>query len=251
VNLAAGALIGLLGLVGSPLDDKTFQPALKKFHDDYYKAGAKDDEKIFAVNTLAQYKHERIVKVLAPLLTEASLAIRIMTARALAQFSGVDAAPREMLTALQSQANWGKKQAAVRIELLRGLGSLRYKSGAVEVSRFVDDKEVWVAKAAIDAAARIRVQEAIAPLIKALGRIEGRDGDAEISLGPLDDVFAEIRGNLFKADPRQQPKRPSEREFLKAPILAALQSITRETHTSARDWDSWWTKNKLTFKVTE
>jgi HEAT repeat protein len=244
-------LIGLLALVGSPQDDKTFQPALKKFQEDYYKAGAKDDEKIFAVNTLAQYKHERIVKVLAPLLTEASLAIRIMTARALAQFSGVDAAPREMLTALQSQANWGKKQSAVRIELLRGLGSLHYKAGAVEVSRFVDDKDVWVAKAAIDAAARIRMQEAIDPLLKALRRIEGREGDAEINLSPLDDIFAELRGNLFKPDPRQQQKRPSEREFLKAPILAALQSITKQTHASARDWESWWTKNKPTFKVME
>ena len=251
MTLAAGAFIGLLALVGNPQDDTTFQPALKKFQHDYYKVGAKDDEKIFAVNTLAQYKHERIVKVLAPLLMEASLAVRVMTARALAQFSGVDAAPREMLTALQSQANWGKKQAAVRIELLRGLGALHYKAGASEIARFVDDKEIWVAKAAIDAAGRIRMQEAIDPLIKALRRIEGREGDAEISLSPLDDILGDLRGNLLKPDPRQQQKRPSEREFLKAPILAALQSITKQTHTVAKDWESWWTKNKSTFRVME
>src|SRR5204863_429478 len=97
----AGALLGLLALAGDTQEDKTFEPSLKKFHDDYYKVGAKDDEKISALNTLAQYRHERIVKVLAPLMKEASLPVRIMTARALSLFVGVEAAPREMLVALQ------------------------------------------------------------------------------------------------------------------------------------------------------
>lgn len=250
--LATAALIGLLALAGDTQEDKTFEPSLKKFHDDYYKVGAKDDEKIVAVNTLAQYRHERIVKVLAPLMKEASLPVRIMTARALSLFVGVDAAPREMLAALQSQANWGKKGAPVRIELLRGLGSLRYKPASAEVARCVDDKDLWVAKAAIDAAGKIKVQEAVDPIIKGLRRIEGRDGDGEISVNPLDSIFPDLGANLVKADPRHPPpKRPSERDFLKAPMLAALQSITKQTHAAGKDWESWWVKNKPTFRVME
>lgn len=252
MGLAASLFVGLLTLVGDTQEDKTFEPPLKKFHDDYYKIGAKDDEKIVAVNTLAQYKHERIVKVLAPLMKEASLPVRIMTARALSQFVGVEAAPREMLAALQSQANWGRKGAAVRIELLRGLGTLRYKPAGAEVARCIDDKDLWVAKAAIDAAGKIKVQEAVDPLIKGLRRIEGREGDDEIGVNPLDTILPELGANLLKADPRhKEQKRQNERDFLKAPITAALQSITKQTQAAGKDWESWWIKNKPTFRVME
>lgn len=251
MTLTAGALIGLLAFLGSPQDDKTFQPAIKKFQDDYYQVGAKDDEKIFAVNQLAQYRHERIVKVLAPLLTEATVPVRVMTARALSRFTGIEAAPRELLGALTAIANGGRKQTPVRIEVIRALAELRYKPAAPEVVKLVDDKEIWVAKAAIDACTRIRSADAMTPLLKSLKRIEGADGDAEISVNPLDDLIEGVNpGKLFKADPRQ-PKRPSERELLKGPIQAALQSITKQSMSSYKDWHDWWSKNRATFKVAD
>ncbi len=250
--LSAGVFIGLWScLLATPQDDKTFQPAIKKFQDDYYRIGAKDDEKIAAVNALAAYKHDRIVKVLAPLLTEASLPVRIMTARALCSFAGVESAPHELLGALQAQANSGKKQAAVRIEILRGLGNMKVRSGAAEIAKFVDDKDDWVAKAAIDAVGRIRAPEAMEALIRTLRRIEGKEGDSEISVNPVDDIFGELgRASLLKPDARQ-PRRPSEREFLRTPILSALQAITKEKFTVAKDWDAWWSKNKATFRVND
>jgi HEAT repeat protein len=251
VTFTAGTLLGFLALFSSPQDDKAFQSAIKKFQEDYYKVGAKDDEKIAAVNYLAQHHHEKIVKVLAPLLIEGSLPVRIMIARSLAQFAGIDAAARELLSGLQAQANSGKKQGAVRIEILRALGALRYKPAAPEVGKLVGDKEVWVAKAAIDASSRIRFQEAIPLLIKALSRIEGKEGDSEVTANPLEGIVEGVdAGSLFKPDPRQ-PKRPSERELLKGPIQGALQSITKQSFASAKEWESWWAKNKATFKVSD
>jgi hypothetical protein len=251
VILTAGTLLGIMALCGSPQDEKAYQSAIKKFQEDYNKAGAKDDEKIVAVNYLAQHHHEKIVKVLAPLLGEAALPVRIMIARSLAQFSGIDSAARELLSALQSQANSGKKQSAVRIEILRALGALRYKPAASEVGKLLADKEVWVAKAAIDASSQIRFQEAIPQLIKSLSRIEGKEGDSEISVNPLQRVLEGVDPNtLFKPDSRE-PKRPSERELLRAPIQTALQSITKENFVSAKEWEAWWTKNKANFKVTD
>src|SRR5437762_8263383 len=50
---------------------------------------------------------------LAPFLTEAPLQVRLMTARELGQFGGVDAAPKELHAALKSPANAGKHEAAV------------------------------------------------------------------------------------------------------------------------------------------
>jgi HEAT repeat protein len=248
VTLTASTLIGFLALLGSPQDDKTFQPLIKKFREEYYKVGAKDDDKIAAVNYLGQHRHEKVVAELAPLLTEACLPVRIITARLLSQFTTVDSAPRELLNSLKSQSNSGKKQASVRIEILRSLGVLRCRPAAAEISKLVDDREVWVAKAAIDACGRIRFPEAIEPLLKALKRIEGIAGDAEVN--PLDDLIEGVgRGSLLKPEPGQ--KRPSERDVLKAPILAALSSITKQNLASAKDWDVWWSKNKSTFRMAD
>lgn len=252
MSLTAGIFLALL-LPGNPPEESTFQPALKTFQADYYKLGAKDDDKIVAVRALAQYRHERIVRVLAPLLTEAPLQVRLMTARELGQFAGVDAAPRELYAALKHQANLGKRESAVRIEILRGLGNLRYAPAAADIARLVEDKEVWVAKAAIDAAGRIRAPEAMAPLIKSLHRIESRNGDAEVSVNPLDELFPEMvtTTTLLRPDARQTAKKPSEREVLKAPILAALQAITKQTWETSKDWETWWTKRKGNFKLPE
>jgi len=253
VSLTAGALIGFLACVPTPQDEKPFQAELRRFQDDYYKVGAKDDDKIAAVRALAPYHHERIVRALSPLLTEASIPVRLMTARELGRFAGVDPAARELHAALRSAANSGKRESAVRIEILRGLGTLRYAPAGGDVAKLVEDKEVWVAKAAIDAAGRIRTLDALTPLIKSLRRIESNNGDSETTLNPLDDLFPEMptAGTLLRADPRQTAKRPSEREVLKAPILGALQSISRQNYENARDWETWWSKRKPSFKLPE
>lgn len=253
MSLTAGALFGLLTWFGPPQDDPTFQPAIKTFQEDYSKRGARDDDKIMAMRALAQYHHERVVHVLSPLLTEASLPVRVMTARELGKFTGVDEAARELLAALRSSANAGKKDAPVRIEILRGLGALKYAPASGDLVKLIEDRDVWVAKAAIDASGKIRTPDAMTPLIRALHRIESRNGDTETSLNPFDDLFPEMvtRGTLLRPDARQAAKRPSERDVLKEPLLSALQQISRQTWESARDWDAWWTKRKSTFRLPE
>jgi hypothetical protein len=245
VTLTAGALIGLLAFFQ---DAKDIQPAIIKFNQDYYKSGADLDDKISAVNYLARYRHEKVVRHLAPLLTEASIPVRIIVARAFSQFCGVELASKELLNGLHAQANSGKKQAAVRIEILRSLGNLRYKPASVGIVRFVDEKDVWVAKAAIDASGKIKFPEAIPPLIKALHRIESKEGDAEITVDPLDILEGVDPGSIFKRDARE-PKRPSVRELLKDPIVDSLRKLTGQSYTAAKDWDTWWQKNRATFKI--
>ncbi|MBI3855419.1 MAG: hypothetical protein HY293_06985 [Planctomycetes bacterium] len=251
MTLAAGTLIGFLATLASPQDDKALQSAIRKFQEDYYKLGAREDDKISAINYLAQHHHEKIVRVLSPLVSEGSLSVRMITARALSQFSGIDLAGKELLSSLQAQANSGKKMSAVRIEILRALGALRYKPAAADIVKLIPDREVWVAKAAIDAIGKIRVAEAVAPLIKALSRIESKEGDAEVTVNPLDDLIEGVsKGNLYRTDARQ-PKRPTERELLREPLQTALQSITKQSCGGAKDWDAWWSKNKATFSVTD
>ena len=251
MTIAAGTLFACLATFATPQDDKTLLSAIQKFKEDYYKVGAKEDDKISAVNYLAQHKHEKIVRVLSPLLSEASPSVRMIAARALSQFGAVELAGKELLGALQHGANSGRKQSCVRIEILRALGALHYKGAGTAAAKLIHDREVWVAKAAIDASGRIRVADAIAPLIKALGRIEGKEGDSEITVDPLDGVIEGYgKNDFFKTDPRA-PKRVTERELLRAPILAALLAITKQSYTSAKEWETWWSKNKSTFVVTD
>jgi HEAT repeat protein len=250
VTIAAG-IFACLATLAAPQDEKNLQSAIQKFKDDYYKVGAKEDEKIAAVNYLSQHRHERIVRVLSPLLSEAPPAVRMIAARALSNFHDVDLAGRELMNALQAGANSGKKQSCVRIEILRALGALHYRGAGSVAAKLVQDREVWVAKAAIDATGHIRVSDAIAPLIKALSRIEGKEGDSEVSVDPLDSLIEGYgKNDLFKQDARLA-KRPSERELLRAPILAALQSITKQSFASGKEWEAWWSKNKSTFAVVD
>src|SRR6185436_434796 len=94
--------------------DNNLQSTIQKFREDYYKVGAREDDKIQAVNYLSQHRCEKVVRVLAPLLSEAPPGVRMMTARALANFCDVDLAGRELANALQAQANSGKKLSCVR-----------------------------------------------------------------------------------------------------------------------------------------
>lgn len=249
--LTAAMLVGWVLLSLPPQDEKAIPLAIKKFQHDFSRPGAGDDEKINAVQYLAQIHHDQVVKALGPLLTTDSLAVRIMVARTFSQFAGVEEAPKELLAALQAQANSGKKWSAVRIEILRGLGALAYKPAAAEVGRLISDREVWVAKAAIDACRRIRFEEAVPLLIKALTRVEGKEGDAELSVNPLDDLVEGLGvKSLFKPDERQT-KKPNERDFLKEPLQTALQAVTRQTFQSSKDWERWWQKNRTNFKVVQ
>lgn len=250
MTISAGALFACLAAFAP--QDNNLQSAIQKFKDDYYKVGAREDDKIQAVNYLAQHRCEKVVRVLSPLLSEAPPAVRMIAARALSNFTDVDLAGRELLNALQAGPNSGKKLACIRIEILRALGVLHFKGAGVAAAKMVQDREVWVAKAAIDATGRIRVADAVAPLIKALSRIEGKDGDSEVTIDPLDGIIEGYgKNDLFKQDPRGEKKRPTEREVLRAPILAALQSITKQNFGCAREWEAWWSKNKATFAVVD
>ena len=72
-----------------------------------------------------------------------------------------------------------------------------------------------------------------------------------MSIDPLDSLIEGYgKNDLFKQDARLT-KRPSERELLRAPILAALQSITKQSFASGKEWEAWWSKNKSTFAVVD
>jgi hypothetical protein len=249
VKIALG-VAALLLLAGPRPQDPATKAALKKFEEDFYRNGAKPEQKIQAVLALCVHKNEHTAKALNNLFSRDHGAVRIVAARELGRFGNVPQAGQVLYAALRNSANGGNKYAAVRVQLLRGLGELKVKDAAQEVDRMIEDKNVWIAKAAIDAAGKIKNKKSVDVLIDALKRIEGPMGDAHVALNPLIDAFKEITmGGLLGADGNERAA--NERELLKQPINTALGQITRMPYSSFKEWDAWWKSNKSTFEVRE
>lgn len=226
--------------------------AVEKFRSIYKEAGP--DEKVAAIRDLAQVKHPLVLEVLAPLLTGASIEVRIVTARELGAFRSVDGTAKRLIAAIEHRDNRQPKAAGVRITILRSLGELRAVEAADLVNDRIADREEWVAKAAVDAAAKLRQKISIEPLLKEYGWVESRKGDKELGVDPLEgavvtsstDPVDVIRGH----SPKQKREKPKTcRELLVPAIEAALTSITRRELAGLGAWGEWWTRNKAHFQV--
>jgi len=252
VKLAAGCLLLLMSVPASSQDDAVLRDALRKFNDDFSRAGGGDDERIIAVRALGQYRTDRVVRALSPSLTHGSVKVRMAVARELGGFHNVPSAPEALVGALKTYESSGKKTDGIRILALRSLGQLKSKDAAPEVDRLIADRSQWVSKAAIDASGLIRSKTSIEPLVKALRRVEGPEGSGEIGVNPLQDELPPVTVQaLVKQSLLEKVRPPSERDVLAEPIVGALKSITRTGCTGAKDWEGWWSKNKATFKVAE
>jgi hypothetical protein len=248
--LTAGVMSAVAVLALPPIDDPALKQALARFEADFGRFGAKPDQKIAAVLAVCRHKHEAVVKALAPSLSRAPIPVRIVIARELSQFLAVPGAPEALLTALRNGANGGEKFSSVRIVLLRSLGEHRFRDAAAHVHRCIDDRNVWVSKAAIEASGKIRDRSSIQALIAQLKRIEGHRGGSLLEANPLAEVLREVAVLPGLGD-QESDKPPSERQLLQEPVLAALRAITRQPLTSAKDWEGWWKANRNSFKVAE
>lgn len=158
------------------------EEALRKLRDAMADPRVGIDEKAAAVIEAAGTRHEKAARAIGALLARPSVpvAIRIVAARELGRFEGSGAAVEALLRAARSPDHAAGKALGVRIEALRGLGRLRARAAAGTVDRLIEDRELWVAKAAVDAAGRIGSLSSVDPLIRALRRVEGPQGDQEI-----------------------------------------------------------------------
>ncbi len=249
--LASGTLLFLLAGAAPLQDGAAVDQAIRKFQADYYRPGVRDEDRIQAVGALAVHRNEKAAGILAPLLAQAPVPVRIAAARALACFSGVPGAAEALLAALVHHRNTGQAARGVQVTILQALGTLRASCAAEAVDKLVESPDVWVAKAAIEAAGKIRSASSVDRLLKALVRLDGPRGDREVlepyeDYLPLSSTLQQIirRERRARDDPRK-----SQREVLREPLLNALTSITRKSFSSVKPWQEWWRTHKRNFTV--
>lgn len=244
-----GTLLCLL--LGAALQDRdAVDAAIQKFNRDYGRVGVREEDRIQAVNALAAHRCEKVARTLAPYLVCSPVAVRIVTARRLGGFSGVPGVDSDLVNALLHPRNTG--QRGVQVTILQALGSLRAEGAAEAVSRLVESPDVWVAKAAIEAAGKIRSGAAVDALVRTLVRLDGPAGDRDASLdlfgGELPTTSI-LQIALRDAAAKDNARRKVARDVLREPLRTALKSITRLDFSGVREWKEWWQKHKRTFSV--
>lgn len=254
---ATGAFLALLSFPASSQDSKTACQAIKRFDEEYGRPGVSPDERIKAILELSAVKHVKVAQVLAPLLTRATFPERIIIGTELGKFVGVEGVSPLLLSAYAHKSNEKERGRGVRVVLLKSLGELKSPCAVAVVDRSVEDKDVWVSKAAIDAAGKIRVKSSVDILLRALRRIEGPEGDRRVRLElfgsevPATDVLGVADEELKKKQIQDSEKEQtsSERDVLKPALQAALESITRHTGANSKDWQEWWRQKRAKFEV--
>lgn len=227
------------------------EEALRKLRDAMADPRVGIDEKAAAVIEAAGIRHEKVARAIGALLARPSVpvAIRIVAALELGRFDGSRAAVDALLRAARSPDHAAGKALGVRIEALRGLGRLRARAAAETVDRLIEDRELWVAKAAVDAAGKIGSLSSVDPLIRALRRVEGPQGDQEIVPGDLFGGELPAHGREGSGSGTSGPR--TERTLLREPILQALRAITGHDAPDAREWAAWWRKRRSGTKLND
>jgi hypothetical protein len=247
---ASGALLFLL--VGAvPLQDgAAVDSAVRKFKSDYYRAGVREEDRVVAVGALAAHRCGKVARVLAPYLTKSPVSVRIVTARHLAGFSGIEGVEENLLSALLHYRNNG--QRGVQVTVLQALGTLRASCAAEAVSRLVESPDIWVAKAAIEAAGKIRSASSVDSLVRALVRLDGPCGDKDAFLDPFEGELPAtglLQIALREAALKDRKRRISQRAVLREPMRAALKYITKLDFSGVKEWQEWWRAHKRNYVV--
>lgn len=217
-------------------DDKAVEEALERFKVAY--RSASEAERAAAVADLAKVPHPKTLALLTPLLTADGTTVRVAAARGLGGFAALRKAAVPALTgALQPNS----KEPDVQAALLEALGRLEDESALPMVHKYVEDRDVKVAKAALLAAGQIRSASSIPILIEQVKRLERF---ARIKEGSID--AGNVGGYNIPSGEDQNKKRAEE---LLPVTLKALQNLTCQKFVSSKEWQVWWSENRATFRV--
>ena len=230
------AILLVLALAAGDADAE----ALDKFKADYK---AKDiAARASAVEELAKTPGPKVCARLGALLGADGPEVRIAAAKGLLlQQDQKKHAVSYLLNGTAANA----KDPAVLAAILAALGSFREEASASEVNRHIAADNADVAKAAVEAAAKIRSATSFDVLIKALK-------DCEDMLKPRDPQQGANFGNaltrLGTGSARDAKEDRDRATLLKPEIIRALRDMAKVSCQDSRDWEDWWKEHRGTWR---
>ncbi len=248
----------LLAAVLAQDADREAEEAVARFAREMNAADAAQDDRVAAIRIVGKVKHKRVLEALTPYLTADTVPQRIATVRALGCFDKVPGTLKALTDAYVNEANRTEQALAVRISLVKVFGAMKAAPAVELVNRAIEDQSLWLVKAGCDAAAKIRHKSSVEPLLRQLYRIEGNEGNKMVDekdplADPLEDLKGmqkDVKGRARKyGEPAAVPSDQTEREILRAPLVGALKSITRQGWATYGEWWRWWINARRRFEV--
>jgi len=215
--------------------------ALDKFKTDYK---VKDiAARASAVEELSKTASPKVCARLGALLAADGPEVRVAAAKGLML---QQADKKHAVPFLLNGAAANAKDPVVLTAIVASLGAFREEAAAPEVNRQLHADNADLAKAAVEAAAKINSATSFDPLIKELK-------DCEEILKPRDanSTGANFGNKLTRmgTDSAQNAKEIRERATgLKPEIIKALREMAKVACQDSKDWEDWWKEHRGTWK---
>ncbi|MBI3855469.1 MAG: HEAT repeat domain-containing protein [Planctomycetes bacterium] len=211
-------------------DDTAATAALDKFKTDYKSKEA--TVRASAVAELARTENDKVTARLAQLLVTDEKEVRIAAAKGL---GGCTENKKKPVAVLCAAIGPNAKEVPVLAAILEALGKLKEPPAAAEVERHFKSKQIPEAKAAIEAAAAIGSRTSAQPLIETLRWLEEGAKDAPAYGGGGGGKTPSVGGNGTSDEAGKERER-----MLRSVVLKALETITKSSHSNAKEWEDWW-----------
>ncbi len=221
------AIVLLAFLTG---DEAATTAALDKFKTDYKAKEAAT--RAGAVTELARTQDDKIYAKLGQLLVVDANEVRIAAAKGLAL---VTENRKKAAIYLANGLAPNQKEPMVAAAILEALGKVKESPAPETVAKFLKTRNTPICKAAVEAAGEIGSRFTVPALIDCLKWLEENAKDAPATGGGGAGYAGLGGGGGTAADPESK-----DRERVVRPIcLKALQTITKSSNSSAKEWESW------------
>lgn len=217
-------------------DDKEVEEAVKKFRKEMSNPSA--PARASAVSELAATKSEKTAAILGGMLGADTEPVRRAAASGLAGFSDYK---KIVVPMLLGGLNANAKEPKVMEAIFQALGKLDDETTLSTIHRYFEDKDSVIASAALLAAADIRHVSSVDLIMDLMKKYEKIDTQSKNGGGGGYGLNIPSGGG-------SDPKTKLAKDVLPATIKA-MQKISGDKWTTAKEWEIWWNRNKATFKT--
>jgi len=218
--MAIAALALLFLVQGGIADPKAADQALKEFRA-YPRNKHSEEEYIEAMNAMAKTVHERTLKRLGDIVADSSEGPRVRVAAALAMGT-MTPLHKQVAANLSVAYASASRVPQVQLIVLQVLGVTKEPGALTILHRALEEKEGEVVRRALASTVLINSPKSVDPIIALLAKVEKQRKDAPAG----DDGLTATADECAKS----------------------LEAITGQSFPGSAEWQTWWNRNRDSFK---